>query len=403
MSCRSENAIDRLVRYSLFVVIVLVLTALAYCQDPNSLSKGSPQDSEPTKPQIKPIHIDITNVSISPWQFNPDLRQKTTIRYRLSQDCSVNLKVYGPNHELIRSLLVEEKQQAGPHQIQWDGKDVDNKPVPDEAYYVRIDVENELYRGLFDPTAFSGGEKVNPSEIHFKPKEDTITYVLPKASRVLVRSGLNPGPMLNTLVNWLPRGPGLCTEFWAGKDPQGLRKYSTHPMAWIIVQAYALPAASVITFGNQKLDYKTYYLDIHEERKSKPQVKRETVLEAVTSPHWFMPKHLDKDPQIRLTLPEYPKATLSETISVDADQVIIRVNIPDKQSRGFISGIPFELVVFIDDKMLTEAEQAHLPFNWLLDVRGLSEGEHLLTINLVTIRHHVGVASQKIRVVRDSK
>jgi hypothetical protein len=371
---------------------------------------NAPKDSD-EKELIKPKsaqrpkakRIKIENLLATPWSFNPTAKQKVTIRYKLSEKSRVLLGVYGPNKELIKRFDLGERD-AGNHSVTWDGKDEKGRVVPDEAYFMRIDAENELYRGYYDPLSHSGGEKVNPRDIHFKPQDNMVSYVLPKASRVLVRAGLQDGPMLNTLLNWIPRGPGFCTEVWTGKDAQGIRRYSERPDALIVVQAYALPENSIIAVGNHKTDYRDYYLSYGQTRPKKVEVERETSLEPITSPHWFLPAHTDKDPLITVSFPGVENKTNPSTpIVVKTDEIIVRVDISDLHSRQFILSQPFELVVFVDDQRLTEAEQAHLPFNWVWDISQLSEGEHLLTINLVTIRQHVGTASQRVRISRSQQ
>ena len=63
----------------------------------------------------------------------------------------------------------------------------------------------------------------------------------------------------------------------------------------------------------------------------------------------------------------------------------------------------FELVVYVDDVMLTEAEQGHVPFNWPWNTTTISPGEHWLTVNLVTMRNHVGTATRRVKIVRESQ
>jgi len=245
---------------------------------------------------------------------------------------------------------------------------------------------------------------LNPQEIHFRPRDRLVSYVLPKAARVLVRAGIDPGPMLTTLVNWEPRGPGLVTEPWSGRDQQGLRAFSFDPDAEVIVQAYALPDTTIISVGNAATDYREYYLSWSHERPVKPAAESRPGLEAIESPHWRQPVHLDKDPRIVLSFPEaaepQPDAP-EEAVRLVGDRAIVHVEVPDPVTRRYLRDQRFELVAFVDDQRVDEAEQAHLPFNWSWELSGLEPGEHWLTVNLVTFRQLVGTASRRVDVVAE--
>jgi hypothetical protein len=68
-----------------------------------------------------------------PNPFNP----ATIIRYSLPKADNVTLAVYDINGRLINTL-VNEKQAAGIHQINWSGKDAENRVVAAGIYFYRI-------------------------------------------------------------------------------------------------------------------------------------------------------------------------------------------------------------------------------------------------------------------------
>lgn len=363
---------------------------------------ASPPTGSPAAPAAREAPDLVDRVSVHPWSFDPTVGATTEIAYTLATAARVTLSIYGPNHELVARPLVKQPREAGTHREAWDGRDATGAIVPDEAYYPVIEAASEDGVGRYDPVATSGGERVNPRDIHFRPDEGTITYVLPRPSRVLVRAGLDPGPMLATPVNWLPRGPGLTTERWTGHDQEGLRSFGSDPDALVIVQAYALPDASVITFGNRDVTYRERFLEWGAEQPIRTGTEREAGLEALASPHWGQPVHLDKDPAITVTFPEEPggaRRDPDDTVRLAGDEVIVRIEVPDPDTRRFLREQRFELVAFVDDERIDEAEQAHLPFNWSWDLSTLEPGEHWLTLNLVTFRQHVGTATRRVEVL----
>lgn len=368
---------------------------------------GRPETSPPARePEPAPApaaeigHL-LDGVQVHPWSFDPSVGDSAEIAYTLAAPARVTVSIYGPNHELVARPAADQPRRAGRHREAWDGRDASGAVVPDEAYYPVIEAVSETGVHRHDPVASSGGERVNPRDIHFRPDEDLISYVLPEPCRVLVRAGLDPGPMLATPVNWKPRGPGLTTERWTGHDQQGVRSFSTDPDALVIVQAYALPDTSVITFGNRDVTYRERYLAWGVHRPTRPPPEREGGLDALVSPHWGQPVHLDKDPAITVTFPaeeDGPPADPGRAVRLEGDEVIVRVEVPDPEARRFLREQRFELVAFVDDERVDEAEQGHLPFNWSWDLSSLEPGEHWLTLNLVTFRQHVGSATRRVQV-----
>ena len=72
-----------------------------------------------------------------PNPFNPT----TTIFYNLAQREAVTLKVYNLIGQEV-TTLVNGIQEAGPHQIDWDGCDSNGKSVASGIYFYRVETEN---------------------------------------------------------------------------------------------------------------------------------------------------------------------------------------------------------------------------------------------------------------------
>lgn len=360
---------------------------------------------------------------VSPSSFNASARQAVTIAYKLSATAGVTVKIYGPNRELIREFPAEATQLAGNHRVVWDGRDSDGSVVRDEAYFFVIEASTDETsdateqagdetepRGKggkiarYDPLAFSGGELVNPQEFHFKPVENSIEYVLPKSCRVRIRAGVDNGPMLNTPVNWEPRVRGLCTEVWRGKDHQGVRHFSTRPDCLLTSMAFALPENSIIAFGNRTESYRDWYLHEGHKRPKKPHVPRALDKPGIMCPHWYKPPHLNRDPEITVTFPQLEQQPKSPTepVRLSGDSVMIRVSIPDEADLAFMDEQKFEMVLFVDDRRVLEAEQSHAPFNFRWDLTTLTPGKHYLTVNLVSATDHVATFTAPVEIVKDT-
>lgn len=77
-----------------------------------------------------------------PNPFNPE----TEIRFFLERQRTIELKVYNPLGQLVKSL-VQENMPAGYHNVVWDGTNQDNLQVPSGVYIYSLEVKREEARG----------------------------------------------------------------------------------------------------------------------------------------------------------------------------------------------------------------------------------------------------------------
>lgn len=93
-----------------------------------------------------------------PNPFNPS----TTIQYGLNDRARVNLLIYNPLGQLVRTL-VNETQSPGYKAAQWDGKNDAGEQLPSGVYIYRLSVSTSLAQPGASPTASAspGGQAVN--------------------------------------------------------------------------------------------------------------------------------------------------------------------------------------------------------------------------------------------------
>jgi len=185
---------------------------------PTPLSEIPTQTMEesvlPTKEAFTPLFGTLlSDVKISKTSFNPSLGEEIAFCYYLSKPAKVSVLVYDPDHGLIRMLAAEKDVNAGGQTIIWDGKDVDGNLVPDEAYFFTIMVEDGSgAKEVYDPTTFSGGAGHDITTADINPQSQTITYKMPEMGRVMIRMGIQGGPLMNQLVDWKPRVKGIMEK-----------------------------------------------------------------------------------------------------------------------------------------------------------------------------------------------
>ena len=69
----------------------------------------------------------------SPNPFNP----VTKIRFAVSKDSKVALRVYNVRGQLVKTLA-NERMAQGMHEVNWDGRDASGSHVASGVYYARV-------------------------------------------------------------------------------------------------------------------------------------------------------------------------------------------------------------------------------------------------------------------------
>ena len=104
------------------------------------LAQESPTSEISERSEPIPDHFAL--LANYPNPFNP----ATTIRYQLPQASHVTLKIYNLLGQEIRTL-VDVIQEAGFHNVRWDGRDDSGAPVSSGVYLVRLVVRESLSGG----------------------------------------------------------------------------------------------------------------------------------------------------------------------------------------------------------------------------------------------------------------
>ena len=394
------------------LIIILTLFFICSCAGQQTVKKVESLPSPPVstipvqtlqKPQslsvepVAPLFGEVlSDVRTSTFSFNPSHGDEVAIFYRLSGPAKVNINIYDPDCGLIRAIATKEYIAPGEHTTIWDGKDMDGNVVPDEAYFFTIISEDKSgHKEIYDPTMFSGGIEYDISSADVNLQSGTVTYKMPEMGRVMIRMGVQGGPLLNTLVDWKPRVKGVITEYWNGRDKDNLIDLYNNPKFKIIITYFTLPQNSIITFANKSITYRSYKNDLAKEMPIKKD--RPGRVQSV-SPHYRIPRTADYSPDVKMTF-KNTKGTDEEGIPVLTGKTLVKVEL-DEQDRLFFQNQQFEICFFLDNEFYAEDEAGYTPFNWVWNLSNVSEGEHLLTVNLSGFKDQIGVLTRKVRVVK---
>jgi len=368
---------------------------------PPSLAKIPTQTMEapvlPTKEAVAPLFGTLlSDIKISRTSFNPSHDEEVALYYHLAKPAKVTVHVYDPDHGLIRMLAAEKDMNAGGQTIIWDGRDLDGNLVPDEGYFFTIMAEDGSgAKEIYDPTTFSGGAGHDITTADINPQSQTITYKMPEMGRVMIRMGIQGGPLMNQLVDWKPRVKGIITECWNGKDKDNLVDLHNHPKFKMIVTYFTLPENSVIAFGNKTQTYRDYKKSITAERPVK--TKRLSSVQ-ILSPHYRLQRTVDYSPHLNVTFVNH-KGTDSDGATIISEKTLVKVEL-DEQDKLIFQNQQFEICFFLDYEFYAEDEAGYTPFNWVWDLSNVDEGEHVLTVNISGFKDQIGVLSRKVKVVK---
>lgn len=340
--------------------------------------------------------LSVFAVGASAPSFNPARAGKVELRYSLSRDARVTVNVYDPDRQLVRTLASDAERKAGQSREVWDGRDLDGALVPNEAYFFCVEaVDSSGRKVVYDPTTFSGGESADLTQGQINRETGTLNYSLSQPSRVLIRAGVPGSALLKTVVDWQPRVAGEITEYWNGKDEDNLIDVLGVPNYMLILTYMTLPDTSVITVGNDKVDYRAYKAGLKTARPLKEE--RAPTNARRVSPHFTKSRVTDRAFKVRLTFPELGAANPADVPQVK-DKLLVRVGADE--DKDITLNQQFEIILFVDNVFYAEEERGHLPFNFPVELTSLPPGDHVITANVITFGDQIGIGSRKITVVK---
>ena len=342
--------------------------------------------------------MQITHVRHDPRVLESPAGPKVTVAYRLNQAAAVTLDIYDPRDLLIRRLLTREKQAQGDHAAIWDGRDASGKWVLPNFYTYVIQAQAaDGTTAVYDLSDVTGGRALQVPAAQYDPLLQQVSYVLSEAALVNVRIGLaDGGPLLHTLLDWVPRTAGLQQEFWNGWDAQETLEIGRMQNYRIGVSAYVLPHNSIIVKTADRVN-----------RPAFPAPAQPLVLRAGKARgrkqmynHWQHPRDKCYDPVIHLDLLNHSQ-TDANGLPVIQGPVTLRLSV-DQKDRPFIMDQRFEVVFYVDFIFVYEEELGYTPFNWQWDPHGSNDGVHHLTAMLRGYEGHFGTTTMKVFVKNPS-
>lgn len=364
--------------------IILVLTVFSCAPKP-----------KPEKIMPKPAPSEITKVNVNPRRFNPSNGERVIISFQISRPAKAFVKIFDPEMRLIKDLPCMYKN-LGVYRVIWDGKDLFGNIVPDEAYFFTIEtVDQNGNFTFYDPTTFSGREWFSP-KIKFDPLNKKVTYYLAKDAWIRIRAGISGGPLLKTIINWVPRFAGKNEEIWDGKDESDTINVMNQRGFKLIAEAITLPENWILAYGNSNYNYFEYKTKIVPERprkKERPSLKSKRTL---MGSQWRSSKEVGPEPKFCIYLLKDTKKD-KNGLPVIKGKTVLKIAL-DEKVKKIVTEQRYEIIFFVDFKFITEEESGYSPYTWVWDTTSINNGEHIITVNVCTLKGAVASNSLKVLV-----
>lgn len=338
--------------------------------------------------------LSITQVRVDRQQLVPE-QSAVNVQFTLGQPAKLALRWFDGRDLLVREITTEQSLSAGQHVLSWDGRDQAGERAPDEVYRYVLTATNAAGETIVhDLTDNTFGREVRAEQVRWDALSQRIHYRLPQAARVNIRAGLsNNGPLLRTVIDWLPRAAGDHAEPWDGMDQSAVLDLSDHPQLEIAVNAFTLGDNAVIVGqpeSVQVIDDPSWTMSQRE--KSNQPLKRMYA-------HSQQPLTERGDVSISLTLPdELPVDAAGRPVV--SGIVPVRLDVADADRQRALER-RFEPVFFIDGAFAFENEVGYLPTTWLWDTRRVSPGPHFINANLRGYEGNFGMATVAVVVAKE--
>jgi len=338
--------------------------------------------------------MEIAFVRHEPATFDPRRGESARILFRLSDPAQVTLSIYDARDLRVCEIGTKEILSAGDHELRWDGRDAHGHPVPPEAYAYTLEAQPRSGAAVrWDLSDATGGERTIPEDVRWNPDTGRVSYRIREPSRVRIRIGLLvSGPLLQTLIDWVPRAAGSHTEHWDGRDRSGVLSLAKHPSLYVQAEGFALsqntlvvgpPAAAVALIPSLG--------DDAARRPSHREGRPGRLFDFASQP---IEQRRDFD--ARVALPRELEHTAKGLPIVDRTTPV-RVEISEFDLARMLNERS-EVVFYLDGQSVFENEAAFLPMTWRWNPDGVNEGVHSLTVNLRGYDGHIGVGTVQVYV-----
>lgn len=368
---------------TLSMCLVLALICVAGC------GKQAPAGAGRSSSQAKPAVV-IAQVRTDRLAFDPAKSESVAIRFNLSEAADVTLSIHdGRDHRVFHRNA--KALPAGDHALTWNGQDDTGTRVPAEAYSYTLTARTAKGSSTHDLTDLTGGQRIEARDVRWDPATGTVGYYLDKPARVNLRIGLEDGPYLRTVVDWVPRQAGAQAERWDGRDASGVLDLAGNPILKPAVIAYTLPDNVLFVGGPAET------VRFVAEQGASTTRERQAVVRKQVGNSTQQPLNTRGDVRAQL-VPVGDYARDDQGRWIVSGSVPFRVDVADSDRERVVQR-RFEAVYYVDGVFTYENELGYLPMTWTWDTSAFNPGEHFVTLNIRGYEGNFGAATVKVLVM----
>lgn len=335
---------------------------------------------------------EILDVSHRPEIFDPRSGQTVVVRFRLSEPAQVTLSLFDARDLAIRAIASSAALPSGDHTLEWDGRDDRGEPVPPEAYTYALDARGADGKvAHWDVSAFGGGT-VEVADLAWDPKAGATRFRIAKPARVRIRLGLaDGGPLLRTLIDWVPRTRGSHSEPWDGRDASGVLSLAEHPALVLDGRGFELPRNTILVGPPTSESRFVANLPVDTPRRARDAAPRHSMFDYARQT-----AEERRDFPVTLSLPQDLTRT-ADGVPIVREPVPVRLDAPPTAlAKAFNERS--ETVFFVDGRFVFERESGFLPMTWTWDPMGHAPGLHHLTANVRGYEGQFGIGTTRVWV-----
>ena len=327
-----------------------------------------------------------------------------SISFSVVQPARVQVEIYDDRDLLVTELGEDTLREPGDYEIVWNARDANQVPVPAESYrYVLVwRVDGDSVPARYEPAEDLAVSRTRPLKVSRDDATGVLRYHLKRPSRVRIRSGLaRGGPLLNTVLDWVPRAAGDHEEAWDGWDASRVLNFGSHEKLLLVADAFGLSRNSLL-IGPKKSE-STYLPELGTTpgtgRYPRPSAAKFRMFDFAHQPAGFR-GDIRLNLQVGREKGEITGRARSVTPANPSESTPVTVSASPADARR-LEDERFEVVFFVDGILVFETEVAFLPFTWKWDSTGAAPGDHFVTVNLRGFNGHFGFATKKVRITEN--
>ena len=376
--------------FTTYLLLLLAFVFVFFVQGYSAAQSVSGPDAvESQVPALK-----IYDVQVRPVIFNPSAGESVTISYSLTSPAKSRVRIMSPDMFPVAELINRDYTTETAVSLSWDGRDFSGTVVPDQAYIIQIEAEDlRGGKAFYNPVETNCWE-IKRLVISRQGQGGRITYVLPCNAWVQINTGVaNGGPLLGCITRWQPALSGEHSIALEEMDPFSARAIISGDKDIRINGRYLkIPDNSPVTAGNGQLTYQEYSASVSTQDIPGIRVKHLPDLSG---------RNIDRKicfgsfaPLFNISLPAVGAGDKKD-LPVLQGTAPLKISL-DKRVRKYIIGQRLEMLGFVDFNFAEENEEGYSPFTWMLDTRNWPDGEHVITVNVVTLRGEIAARSMKV-------